>query len=784
MNWLFHDSLPDCCRPVVERHAKWTVAVTLLVSLVFACFLPHLRFENAPGKLDLPADDPVQADRDEFEARFGGGRTLLIGLQFEQRIDTGAVRIVRQLADSMVQLEGVTSVTSIATATKFQWMPSMGVHVLRPTTIVPRPNRANDTTMDKAVRLIQDHPAYGGTLLSQDGRSTAIVLTLDPWSATDAAGVRSMQDLVGDLKRIASVEAGRMANISIAGIPVLNIALQEAMRRDLSLFGPLSAAAFVIILFLMFRNWRPVVSGLVTALLALIWSIGMLPMTGTPMSLNLSMIIPLVLSFSLMYSIHHLACICHRRDGAGVDSRVIQCWQSIVTPNVLCGITTCLGFLSLGTSWLEGIREVGIFVGFGVVASTLLANIFLPALLTLVAADTRKYRSEIDTGLVGKVIPRLTTTVIRRPGTCALAVAVITIAALVGVSQLRVETNHLAYLSRDRAVTESFEFVDSSFGGVLPLEILVDVPREHSADAIPVVAALQDSLRALDGLGSVISAADFIVRAEQSKPRGARHLRPALHLDRGYVPAQIWRLVTRPTAGGRYVEQTDSSITLRISCRAHIAGSDRLRLMLKSVRGLLDRHVPNYRTTVTGLTAYFARVEEYVLATQITSFAVALVVTVLLLGLLGGSLRVGLVIVAVNFVPVALVLGTMGWLDIPLDISTVMIAAIALGIVVDDTIHLVYRYRRERLTGGCVEDCLARAYAEAGLPVLTTTVILSIGFASLIPARFVPTTYFGALSMLTVLVAAIADMILLPALIVIVTRRQDGSQQSGRTLPL
>jgi len=194
--------------------------------------------------------------------------------------------------------------------------------------------------------------------------------------------------------------------------------------------------------------------------------------------------------------------------------------------------------------------------------------------------------------------------------------------------------------------------------------------------------------------------------------------------------------------------------------------------------------VPNYRTTVTGLTAYFARVEEYVLATQITSFAVALVVTVLLLGLLGGSLRVGLVIVAVNFVPVALVLGTMGWLDIPLDISTVMIAAIALGIVVDDTIHLVYRYRRERLTGGCVEDCLARAYAEAGLPVLTTTVILSIGFASLIPARFVPTTYFGALSMLTVLVAAIADMILLPALIVIVTRRQDGSQQSGRTLPL
>jgi predicted RND superfamily exporter protein len=193
--------------------------------------------------------------------------------------------------------------------------------------------------------------------------------------------------------------------------------------------------------------------------------------------------------------------------------------------------------------------------------------------------------------------------------------------------------------------------------------------------------------------------------------------------------------------------------------------------MLNRVHGLLGRHLLAYHTAVTGLAAYFVRVEHYVVSTQITSFAVALGVVVLLLGMIGGSLRAGLAVVAVNILPVVVVLGTMGWLAIPLDISTVMIAAIAVGIVVDDTIHLIYRFRIERLAGGAVDASLHAAFREVGLPVLATSIILAVGFASLLPARFVPTAYFGGLSALTILVAAVADMFLLPALIMVLMRR-------------
>lgn len=179
---------------------------------------------------------------------------------------------------------------------------------------------------------------------------------------------------------------------------------------------------------------------------------------------------------------------------------------------------------------------------------------------------------------------------------------------------------------------------------------------------------------------------------------------------------------------------------------------------------------------VTGLAKYFTGVEKYVLSTQIQSFALALAVTVLLLGLLSGSWRTGTAVVAVNVLPVVIVLGAMGWIGIPLDISTVMIASIAIGIVVDDTLHLLYRYRLELREGRSPEASLQIAFKEVGEPITAATVVLFGGFMALVPARFVPTSYFGGLSALIIVVAALAEIILLPAMISILHSRRYSCQ--------
>jgi predicted RND superfamily exporter protein len=179
----------------------------------------------------------------------------------------------------------------------------------------------------------------------------------------------------------------------------------------------------------------------------------------------------------------------------------------------------------------------------------------------------------------------------------------------------------------------------------------------------------------------------------------------------------------------------------------------------------METHLSGFEVTATGLVPFFVRVDKYVVGTQIRSFLLAICITMALLAILSGSFRVALAVILVNLCPIAIVLGAMGWLAIPLDISTVMIASIAIGIVVDDTVHIIYRYRRETAGNQTVGETIVTTMKKVGAPVTVTTLVLAVGFLSLVPAKFAPTSYFGILSALTVLAATVADIVLLPALL-------------------
>ena len=186
---------------------------------------------------------------------------------------------------------------------------------------------------------------------------------------------------------------------------------------------------------------------------------------------------------------------------------------------------------------------------------------------------------------------------------------------------------------------------------------------------------------------------------------------------------------------------------------------------MQNVKALTAERLFQEEVMITGLVPFFLKIDQYVVRSQINSFGVALLTTLLLLSALSQSWRLGLLAMAANVLPVLLILGLMGWSGIPLDISTVMIASIAIGIVVDDTIHFLYRYRRETQAGEAAMEGIKRAFDAVGPPILIISIVLSGGFFVMALSNFAPTSYFGLLSGLTVLVAILGDLILLPALI-------------------
>jgi hypothetical protein len=771
MLFLFDKSVPTRLHQLVERYSSLIIALTIGLTVLFVAFLPKLRFENPPGQLDLPLDDPIRTQLDAFTERFKTGALIIVGIDYGRAMGTRDLSELRGLVKELEQVNDVQSVYSITNAVGLTWTPTLGAWTLRPQRLLGQFDNQSDSALDATLRELTECPLYRDNLISRDGRQTALVIGTDPDLQHGRRGIKPLRELLSEIHRLTRQHVGQTTPFHVAGSVAIDVALQEAMRRDLRIFAPLSIIAFLAILAVVYRAIRPVLLGALASGLALIWSLGILPLTGTPMSLNLTMLVPLVLSMSLVYSVHFLTCYTRQAsEYADGPQRVRACYLHLIVPSLLCGVTTCVGFFSLSTSPLPGIRDVGIFVGTGIVACMWMADLFLPAILLRSRLKPHKNQPTDSEDTIARAVGALRKVVMKHPGRFVLGVLVLTIITGIGLFRFKVETNHLSYLKNDKEITESFAFVDQHFGGVLPLEILITVPMKAAASAVTDMAAAEKELREIDGFGSVISAADLILEAERMKPSQTAPLAPNIDLGRNILPARIWQLLDRPSVGGAYVIRGDTALTLRIACRAHVQGSERLHAVLQDVQNIVDRHLGNYQPVVTGLARYLVGVERYVILTQIWSFAIALLVTVLLLAMMSGSWQAGFAVIAVNLIPLVMVLGMMGWIGIPLDIVTVMIASIAIGIVVDDTLHLMYRYRLETARGHTPQMGLQIAFSEVGEPVATGTIILFVGFVVLVPARFMPTAYFGGLSALTILVAALADMLLLPALLAVLWR--------------
>jgi uncharacterized protein len=273
---------------------------------------------------------------------------------------------------------------------------------------------------------------------------------------------------------------------------------------------------------------------------------------------------------------------------------------------------------------------------------------------------------------------------------------------------------------------------------------------------------LAAELRSLDGIGSVASVADLVPRPA-GDGNGSAATAPFFAAVR--LPASTWERIGASEFGRDYLRLDDTLATQRISARARVQGTHGLEQVLDDVRERVGAELPGEPVLITGMVPIFVRTLDYIVRSQIYSFALAFAVILLMISVLTCSWRLGAITMLANTLPILLVLGGMGWLGIPLDISTVMIASVVIGIAVDDTIHFLYRFLKEKAVAPDVEEAVTNTFKQVGTPLVISTLVFFGGFLVLVPSSFVPISYFGLLSGLAVLAALVGDLLLLPALL-------------------
>ncbi|SEK63260.1 efflux RND transporter permease subunit [Ectothiorhodospira marina] len=737
---------------------RLALAILLLLFLLPGPLLLQLNLDNAPEAY-FPKDAPaVQFDR-EIRERFPQEQVLVALFEGEDLFEPA---FLSRLHEALLGIEGeplVERVLSVLTADHIRATPDG--FAVEP--LVDPYDLAARTPDQWRERTLSDRFAPG-LLVSTDGQALALVVRPHPLE-NSLQRLELEQRVKTHLK-----ETGLDERVTaLAGHIALDVAQLRSMITDTMAFIPATMAIGLLLLWFMFRRWLVVVLAAATIATVVNVAVALLVVFGKPYTLISSILPPLLSAITIAMLMHLFNTVVHAAQrGYSGRERMRQALSMVARPMLFTGLTTAAGLISLATSPIRPIQTFGLVAAAGVVLVALLSVLVLPALIVHWDRGTWvQQRGSI------RWLDRFTSFCarlsIRRAG---WVVGITIVLMAIGIPQIRhveVETDLYAFFSDRHPITQATERVESRLSGVMPLEVVFDAPEPEGLLAPERLAEIQRVQAWLDARPEVdysLSLPDMVEQmhwAFHEEDPAYRTLPDTRQLIAQYL------FVYDGNDLHDVVDRDYERARLLLNLNAH--GSSALNQLMDDLREELTARPPgDMDWDLAGMGRLFADQERLLIEGQLRSL---LAVTVLVLGLMfilwRSPAMAGLSMLP-NLSPVLLIFIVMGVLGIWLDMATAMIAAVAVGIAVDDTIHVVHGYRARRRAGASPPWAIARTFRHAGRAVTATTVVLVAQFLILGLSAFQPTASFGVLTAFGLLGALVFDLIVLPAVLVLVWR--------------
>jgi uncharacterized protein len=630
---------------------------------------------------------------------------------------------------------------------------------------LPSVRRAMDVgekwPLERIAALMRPVPLFEGHLFSADHRFAALTLVLQPTAEPEV--------VVDAVQR--TIDGTRMGTqVFQTGMPVVSRALETFTRRDFFLLPPFAFLLIAAILWGLFQRLGLTLLPLLCIVVALVWTFGIMVLLGIHLSV-LTMIVPvLLIAVGTAYCMHIIAEY-RLWEGCGQDAVgvVMETYARIAFPTFLAVATTMVGPASLFVSRIPMIREFALCAIIGMASLLGLMSTLLPSLLTLHSAPNLSSAGEAEPGR-GRLAGFMSTVVhwvLNHQRSTLIGFALVGVWCLMGLFQLKVETSPMRYFKADNAVRRDFKEICSNLCGAFPVHLVVqsdqadffeDPARLHLVEKtqryLETLPGVDRSFSLVDYLKLIYYAANGFDTAYYRLPREAWELRMLYNNFKIILGEDLLRhLVSR--------DLRTANITMLTSLSS---SSDFIRLR-RNILDHLDETLPEHlQREITGFSVVISASSELVARGQVKSLALTMAAVFLIMFILFLSTKIGLIAIVPNFFPILVNFGVMGWLGIELSMFTSLIASIAIGLAVDDTIHYLVRYNREFRQDLDERRALDETLHHIGRPILYTSLTLAVGFSVLIFSSFQPTSVFGLMMVVTIVSALAGDLLLLPVL--------------------
>lgn len=735
-------------------HGRNSVLVLLL--LVTAGFLPlAVKVSVEQDTRSMQAHQPAQiADYARFLDLFGNDEELLLSVTPPQLLTPDGLELLAEVTRRVTELKGVKRVLSLSNARQL----INGRYGAEEQPLLPDFDRADFAAATRAALLA--NPEYEGLLISSDQNTAGLVITLQDQRAEPAQRRR----LIGAVRALMADLAER-GEFHLTGTGVQQSDVADYIQRDQRVILPLVAIALIILLAMIFRKISGVALPLLTTGISLIWTMGLYSLCGFELNTITSLLAPVVMVLAVSNSVHLYNGWLHL-DGADEHRSALLAdkVEELFIPCFFTALTTALGLISLTISSVPAVRQFGLFAAIGVVISFLVSMTLIPVALSHQKLPGRKQREGF--GLLRWTLQAIAALTVKHPVAIMLVAVLLLVVALTGLPKLQNNTALVAFLHSDAPLAVDTRYIDRQLTGVNAVEFMLEREDGQPLSAhtdyrrLEAFEALATQPQPVAGVFSVLTLLRQVHRAETGSNR------PALPGDDDQLRYELDLLgmVEERQLLNRFL--TPDFKTARVSVWLHDVGSHAAAMvtdeLIEKGQALFGS---DYRITPTGSFYQMNLDSNRLVNDMIKSFSLSIGLVLLSILALLRSLRMTLLAMIPNVLPILWAVGLMGYCGIDLSTGTAMIGAVVIGLAVDDTIHYLVHYRR--VYAGVASEAVMATTTRTGRALMIASLVLAIGFWVGCLSSFKPTIYFSLLVGGTLIGALICDLLVLPACLIL-----------------
>jgi uncharacterized protein len=756
---------------VVNRH-RAVLAALLLATVFFARHAIDIRFDGSVESL-LPGDDPGIRYYAGVRETFGSDEVGVIGVLADDVLAKPVLETIDRLTKAIEALDGVEKVVSLTNAR------DPVVDVIEPPLLVPEFPTAPEE-LEELRAKVADRPIYRKNLFAEDMRAAAINVFFREMSDDEylATGV--------DERILEAIEAERgELEIHYTGLPHLKTYSVQAMQRDLLRFVPATLALIVLVLAVAFRSVRGIVLPALTVILSLTWTLGIMSLAGVGLSLGTMALPPLVLVLGTAYSVHVVAEY-YELAGTGRDRTEVvhETLRRTGFPLVIAGITTIAGFASLGVNSIQSIRQMGIYSSVGISLAFVFSLVLVPSLLLVLPLRTRGGGGTEDSPGLERWLERIGRFSISNRRLIAIGAVGAALACIGPIARIQVDSNFLSFFEEDDPIRLATDAINQRLVGATAFYVVVDGSEAGTFKKWESLKRLKDFQIAVDRLPGVertisfVDYAEMLDRGSQSSTSGEIVVGPDGEIVETPAPVEITSFWQKPERIGAVLSlvasspDTFSSVVspdfsrTNLIVRTSLAQSSDINATADRIAEIGRRTFPmDLEVHPTGNLLLLTKTTGDIVVGQAQSLALTAGVIFAVMSAMFLSFRVGVIAMIPNLFPILVFFALLGLSGSALNFGTNIIASIALGVGVDETIHLMSRLSAEVRATGNQERALLATLTTVGKPALYASCLLFFGFLVLSVSTFVPIQEFGWLSAVTIVVGTASELVLLPALL-------------------